>query len=158
MCEEGVQPDDITFVCLLSACTHTHLVDEGQHCFYLMSTFYMIPAKLVHYTCMVDLLGHAGHLQDVEIMNKEMPCNQMLFCGGFCSVLAEFMIMWRWENTLLNEFLNWSLKMLQVSKGIGILSPLHWHLQVIMLVRTTGVLNSSHRFIADLQQPFKGQK
>jgi hypothetical protein len=158
MCEEGVQPDDITFVCLLSACTHTHLVDEGRHCFYFMSTVYMIPAKLVHYTCMVDLLGHAGHLQDVEIMIKEMPCNQMLFCGGFCSVLAEFMIMWRWENTLLNEFLNCGLKMLQVSKGIGIVSPLHWHLQVIMLVRTTGVLNSSRRFIADLQQPFKGQK
>jgi len=123
-----------------------------------MSTVYMIPGKLVHYTCMVDLLGHAGHLQDVEIMIKEMPCNQMLFCGGFCSVLAEFMIMWRWENALLNEFLNWSLKMRQVFKGIGILSPLHWHLQVLILVRTTVVLNSSHRFIADLQQPFKGQK
>jgi pentatricopeptide repeat protein len=27
MCEEGVQPDDITFVCLLSACSHAGLVD-----------------------------------------------------------------------------------------------------------------------------------
>jgi pentatricopeptide repeat protein len=38
MCKEGVQPDDITFVCLLSACSHTGLVDEGMHSFALMST------------------------------------------------------------------------------------------------------------------------
>jgi len=29
-------------------------------------------------------------------------------------VLADVIIMWRWENVLLNEFLNWSLKMLLV--------------------------------------------
>jgi len=29
-------------------------------------------------------------------------------------VLAEFMVMWRWENILLNKFFNWSLKMPQV--------------------------------------------
>ncbi|CAM6014887.1 unnamed protein product [Sphagnum balticum] len=36
MCKEGVQPDDITFVCLLSACSHTGLVDEGMHSFALI--------------------------------------------------------------------------------------------------------------------------
>jgi pentatricopeptide repeat protein len=30
MCEEGVQPDDITFLCLLSVCSHTGLVNEGM--------------------------------------------------------------------------------------------------------------------------------
>jgi pentatricopeptide repeat protein len=30
MCEEGVQPNDITFICLLSACIHAGLVDEGM--------------------------------------------------------------------------------------------------------------------------------
>jgi hypothetical protein len=33
----------------------------------------MIPAKLEHYTCMVDL-GCAGHLQEVENMVMAMPC------------------------------------------------------------------------------------
>jgi len=33
---------------------------------------------------------------------------------GFCQLLAEFMVIWRWENMLLNKFLKWSLKMLQV--------------------------------------------
>ncbi|KAH9536443.1 hypothetical protein CY35_17G109100 [Sphagnum magellanicum] len=33
----------------------------------------MISAKLEHYTCMVDLLGRAGHLQEVENMVMAMP-------------------------------------------------------------------------------------
>jgi hypothetical protein len=38
-----------------------------------MVTDYMISAKLEHYTCRVDLLGHAGHLQEVENMVMAMP-------------------------------------------------------------------------------------
>jgi pentatricopeptide repeat protein len=75
MCGEGVQPDDVTFVCVLSACSHAGLVVEGL-CYYLsMSIIYKISAKLEHYTCMVDLLGRAGHLQEAENMIKVMPCN-----------------------------------------------------------------------------------
>ncbi len=61
MCEEGVQPDDITFVCLLSACSHAGLVHEGMHCYASMTTVYIISAKLEHYTCMVNLLDRAGY-------------------------------------------------------------------------------------------------
>jgi pentatricopeptide repeat protein len=74
MCEEGVVPNDVTFVCLLSACSHAGLVDEGMHCYTSMITDYMISAQLEHYTCMVDLLGRAGHLQEAENMIMAMPC------------------------------------------------------------------------------------
>jgi pentatricopeptide repeat protein len=67
MYEEGVQPDDITFVCLLSACSHEGLVDEGMHCYTSMITDYMISAKLKHYTCVVD------PLQEAENMIKVVP-------------------------------------------------------------------------------------
>ncbi|CAM6062806.1 unnamed protein product [Sphagnum tenellum] len=74
MCEEGVQPDGITFVCLLSACSHAGLVHEGM-CFYAsMKEVYMISPTVEHYTCMVDLLGRAGHLEEAENMIKSMPC------------------------------------------------------------------------------------
>ncbi len=87
MCEEGVQPDDITFICLLSACSHAGLVDEGMHLYASMIRHYMIRAKLEHYTCMVDLLGHAGHTQEAEHMVMAIPCKPQvaawmaLLCG-----------------------------------------------------------------------------
>ncbi len=42
MCAEGIQPDDTTFICLLSACHHAGLVDDGMHCYASMVTNYMI--------------------------------------------------------------------------------------------------------------------
>jgi pentatricopeptide repeat protein len=74
MCEEGVHPGDVTFVCLLSACSHAGFVDEGLRFYALMTTVYKIPAKLEHCTCMVDLLGRAGHLQEAENIIQGMPC------------------------------------------------------------------------------------
>jgi pentatricopeptide repeat protein len=71
-----------------------------------MSEIHMISAKLEHYDSMVDLFGHAGHLQEAEKVIKEMPINQMQLCGELCLVLAEFMVMWRWENKLLNKSLS----------------------------------------------------
>jgi pentatricopeptide repeat protein len=84
MCEECVHPDDITFVCLLSACSHAGFVDEGLRFYALMTTVYRIPAKREHYTCMVDLLGRAGHLQEVENMIQGMPCEPN---AAICTVL-----------------------------------------------------------------------
>jgi pentatricopeptide repeat protein len=39
-----------------------------------MITDHMISAKSEHYTCMINLLGRAGHLQEAENMIKAMPC------------------------------------------------------------------------------------
>ncbi len=73
MCKD-VQPDDITFVSLLPACSHAGLVDEGMHCYASMITCYMICAKLEHYICMLNLLVCVGHLQESENMINRMPC------------------------------------------------------------------------------------
>jgi pentatricopeptide repeat protein len=43
-------------------------VDEGMRLYASMISDYVIPAKLEHYNCMVDLLGRAGHLQEAENM------------------------------------------------------------------------------------------
>ncbi len=66
MCEEGVHPNDITFVCLLSACRHAGLVDEAMHLHASMIRDYRNHAKLEHCNCMVDLLARAHRLQDRE--------------------------------------------------------------------------------------------
>jgi len=72
MCEEGVQPNDITFTCCMSACSHAGLVDEDVRCY--ASIVIGCCAKLQHYTCMVDLIGHAGHPQEAEDMVMPMSC------------------------------------------------------------------------------------
>jgi pentatricopeptide repeat protein len=82
ICEEGVKPDDITFVCLLSACSHAGLVDEGMCCYASMITVYMISPKSEHYSCMVDLLGRAGKLHKTENMIKVMPGKLYVPAGG----------------------------------------------------------------------------
>jgi pentatricopeptide repeat protein len=74
MCEEGIQKNDITFVSLLSACSHAGLVDEGLHYFESMSSVYSISATLEHYTCMVGLLGRAGYMHEAKNLINTMSC------------------------------------------------------------------------------------
>eukprot|EP00249_Psilotum_nudum_P015210 c25216_g11_i1 orf=2-868(+) len=70
---EGVIPNEITFLHILTACSHAGLVDEGRHFFTSMSGHYSIRPTLEHYGCMVDLLGRAGLLDEAEDMINNMP-------------------------------------------------------------------------------------
>ncbi|GMH15975.1 hypothetical protein Nepgr_017816 [Nepenthes gracilis] len=70
------QPDHITFVGVLSACRHGRLLDEGWKYFDEMVRDYHIDPTVQHYTCMVDLLGHSGRLNeayDLVIRMKATP-------------------------------------------------------------------------------------
>lgn len=69
----GVKPDDITFIGVLSACNHAHMVDEGRSYFESMKTIYQIEPKLEHYGCLVDLLGRAGKISEAEDIVEKIP-------------------------------------------------------------------------------------
>jgi len=58
----GIQPDDQTFTGVLSACSHSGMVDEGMLLFDRMNREFGITPNVRHYGCMVDLLGRAGLL------------------------------------------------------------------------------------------------
>ncbi|EXC20588.1 hypothetical protein L484_027143 [Morus notabilis] len=73
MVDKAVNLDHITFVSLLSACSHSGLVDEGKHYFHVMQEEYGIKSSYKHYGCMVDLLGRAGHLEAAYDFIKNMP-------------------------------------------------------------------------------------
>ncbi|KAL5724773.1 hypothetical protein ACHQM5_007993 [Ranunculus cassubicifolius] len=62
------QPDSITFIGVLFACSHAGLVDEGRKYFRQMHEDYNINAGIEHYNCMVDLLGRAGFIEEAEDM------------------------------------------------------------------------------------------
>ncbi|KAL5227868.1 hypothetical protein ABZP36_016133 [Zizania latifolia] len=69
-----VQPDHITFLSVLTACSHVGLVDKGLEYFNLMKDKgYLAGAKTQHYACMVDLLGRAGYLNEAEFLINGMP-------------------------------------------------------------------------------------
>uniref|UniRef100_A0A9I9DAG0 Pentatricopeptide repeat-containing protein n=1 Tax=Cucumis melo TaxID=3656 RepID=A0A9I9DAG0_CUCME len=69
----GLVPDEITFIGVLSACCHGGLVDQGRDYFYQMSSKFGISPKLKHYSCLVDLLGRAGFLEEAEELIRSMP-------------------------------------------------------------------------------------
>ncbi|CAH9075834.1 unnamed protein product [Cuscuta epithymum] len=69
----GFKPDDVTMVGVLSACSHTGLVEMGMEYFDSMKGDYGIDANSKHYTCMIDLLGRAGRLNDAQGLIKSMP-------------------------------------------------------------------------------------
>ncbi|GLJ23736.1 hypothetical protein SUGI_0450010 [Cryptomeria japonica] len=71
--QAGLKPDYVTFVCVLSACSHGGLVDEGWHYFNYMIEYYCIPPREEHYACMVDLLGRAGHLDEAQNFIENIP-------------------------------------------------------------------------------------
>ncbi|KAL1549526.1 pentatricopeptide repeat-containing protein-like protein [Salvia divinorum] len=62
----GVEPDSITFLELLSACSHSGLADEGKMVFESMSRVYGISPGIEHLCCLVDLLGRSGRLSEAE--------------------------------------------------------------------------------------------
>ncbi|XXG75654.1 hypothetical protein AAC387_Pa08g0180 [Persea americana] len=71
--KRGPRPNEVTFICVLSACTHGGLVLEGWWYFNLMCHVYKIEPNVEHYGCMVDLLGRAGLLSDSEEIINQMP-------------------------------------------------------------------------------------
>ncbi|XP_058112302.1 pentatricopeptide repeat-containing protein At1g15510, chloroplastic-like [Magnolia sinica] len=73
MIEVGVSPDEITFISLLCACSRSGMVSEGRKYFISMSQHYSVMPNLKHYTCMVDLLGRAGHLEEAHEFIEKMP-------------------------------------------------------------------------------------
>ncbi|XP_039137685.1 pentatricopeptide repeat-containing protein At1g33350-like [Dioscorea cayenensis subsp. rotundata] len=69
---EGCEPDEVTFVGLLNACTHGGLVDEGLDYFESMSRDFRIEPQIEHYGCVIDLLVRAGRFEDAMGIVRDM--------------------------------------------------------------------------------------
>lgn len=71
MQQSHAKPDEVTFLAVLSACSHGGLVDEGCGFFNQMMTEYGIQPSIEHYSCLVDLLARAGRLREAyEILQR----------------------------------------------------------------------------------------
>ncbi|GAA0168641.1 hypothetical protein LIER_23313 [Lithospermum erythrorhizon] len=73
MLQEGIKPDYITFVSVLSACGHSGLIDQGFSYFNSMSVRHDVNPGPEHYACMIDLVSRAGRLQEAKRFVDAMP-------------------------------------------------------------------------------------
>ncbi|CAN0911638.1 Pentatricopeptide repeat-containing protein At4g20770 [Linum grandiflorum] len=73
MIEVGEKPDGITFIAVLTACSHSGLVDAGLEIFDSMQQDHGVEPILDHYTCIIDALGRAGRFHEAEIIVNRMP-------------------------------------------------------------------------------------
>ncbi|XP_022157684.1 pentatricopeptide repeat-containing protein At2g46050, mitochondrial [Momordica charantia] len=73
MLSYGIRPDRIAFLGVLSACSHGGLVNMGLHYFNLMTNGYQIVPDSEHLTCLIDLIGRAGLLDEAFDLLKSVP-------------------------------------------------------------------------------------
>lgn len=72
MKEENVDYDSVSYVAVLSACSHCKLVERGKMYFNGMVS-HNIERTEMHYACMVDLLGRAGFMDEAADFIKALP-------------------------------------------------------------------------------------
>ncbi|GLT94718.1 hypothetical protein SLE2022_124470 [Rubroshorea leprosula] len=72
MIKSGIKPDGAAFVSVLSACSHAGLTAEGMDYFTAMEGKYRLQPGPEHYSCVVDLLGRAGRLNEALELIKSM--------------------------------------------------------------------------------------
>ncbi|KAG8378136.1 hypothetical protein BUALT_Bualt08G0106700 [Buddleja alternifolia] len=80
MIKSEIKPDHVAMVAILSACSHSGLVAQGQLLFERMQTIYNITPNLEHFACMVDLFGRAGFIKkakDIILTMPYMPTSEM---------------------------------------------------------------------------------
>ena len=73
MQSEGIAPNEITFLSVLSACSRSGLVDEAQRLFHSMIKKHGITPSLEHHTCLIVVFGCAGMFDQAISVIKVTP-------------------------------------------------------------------------------------
>ncbi|XP_076899555.1 pentatricopeptide repeat-containing protein At3g49170, chloroplastic-like [Bidens hawaiensis] len=68
----GDRPNKVTFVGVLSACSHAGMVDEGLRYFEMMEHEYKIVPVMDHYGCVIDMFVRLGRLEEAFEFVKKM--------------------------------------------------------------------------------------
>lgn len=91
MIAEGVEPDGLSFAAVLSVCSHVGLVDEDRGFFSATTQDCGIKPDVTHYSCMVDLLGRAGHLEKAKLFIDSMALKlDTSTCGALLGACRNF--------------------------------------------------------------------
>lgn len=70
--KEKIEPNAVTFVSVLTACSHAGLIEVGRSSFLKMIRDYCLLPEIEHYGCMVDLFCKGGLLEEALHLIKSM--------------------------------------------------------------------------------------
>ncbi|KAK1428093.1 hypothetical protein QVD17_16921 [Tagetes erecta] len=96
---DEVKPNEVTFISLFAACSHSGMVKEGQNLFRRMKDEFGVDPTEDHYGCVVDLLGRAGQLTEAHELIINMPSG-LNKVGAWSSLLGAC---WIHQNVELGE-------------------------------------------------------
>ncbi|XP_020589612.1 pentatricopeptide repeat-containing protein At1g04840 [Phalaenopsis equestris] len=68
-----IEPDEGAFLAILMACSHAGKIDKGLDFFDSMKSSYQIEPGVKHYTCIVDMYGRAGMVNEALEFLNSMP-------------------------------------------------------------------------------------
>ncbi|KAK1416890.1 hypothetical protein QVD17_26009 [Tagetes erecta] len=108
MISDGYTPDGVTFVSLLSACSHAGLVNDGRRLFNEMKPEFGIDPKIEHYACIVDLLGRAGLFEEASEVAKKMPLEPNVCVWGALLNSSRMHKNANWDEKSVSEILDLS--------------------------------------------------
>lgn len=70
---EGMRPNHVTFLAVLSACCYSGLSDRGSEIFDSMSRVHHVTPRAMHYACMIELFGREGRLDEALALIRDAP-------------------------------------------------------------------------------------
>ncbi|XP_002987183.2 pentatricopeptide repeat-containing protein At4g21065 [Selaginella moellendorffii] len=105
MALEGLAPNSVTFVNILSACSYYGMVDQGWEFFASMRGDHGICPEAVHFGCMVDVLSRAGQLDRAEELLESLPpfLTAQLSLLGACQLHGDLQRGWRVSHRVHGE-------------------------------------------------------
>jgi pentatricopeptide repeat protein len=89
---ECVMPDEVTFLVLLTACSHAGLLEEGEKLFNDMWHVYHLTPTLEHHASMIDLFGRAGHFGKARLLLENLqPSDRLPLLLGILNACQKWM-------------------------------------------------------------------
>lgn len=73
MTESGLDPDPVSFLGVLTACSRCGLVDEAMWYFKSMTRTYRLVPRREHYSSLVDVLCRRGRFKEAQTFMDQMP-------------------------------------------------------------------------------------
>lgn len=82
MMDDGIRPNDVTLLGVLSGCVHCGFVNEGKKLFKSMNNEFGFHPSIQHYGCMVDLYSRAGLINYAMEIIRSMPMKPDVLIWG----------------------------------------------------------------------------